>query len=119
MSAVDDLFAEVGEPLLQEQLGDAVTYTDADGNASSVTAIVGEQELTDESIDDGRRHKRSREVVLFTDDVPTVSLRGTVTIDSEVWAIEAIESLTGVSATVRVVRDESAERSRPDYRRRT
>lgn len=116
MSTFDDQFAAVARPVLKDQLGDSLTYTDPDGTVTTATGIIGEEGLDQTPDEHGRKHERVREVVLFKDDIADVSIRATLTIAGELWAVDEIVAETATETLVRCMRIEAAERSRPGYR---
>ncbi|GAG45101.1 unnamed protein product, partial [marine sediment metagenome] len=113
----DDYYAGITRPTLKERNGQPVVYTDADGNQTPATALVGPEQVEEDRIEEGRRHRRSREVTLFTDDVASVSMKGTVTIDDQKWPVKRIIAETPAETLLEVVRGEMTEISRADYRR--
>lgn len=117
MSEFDDYYTATTRPALKERNGEPIVYTDADGNQTPATAIVGEERLDEDQTDEGRKHRRSRELTLFKDEVSTVSMKGSVTVDGQRWSIERIIAETPAETLVELVRPESAEHSRPGYRR--
>lgn len=116
MSQLDDTFADVAVPLLQEHLGDAATYRAPGGTETPCTVLFEAGDDRREETEQGTSWVRSREVTLFASDVATVSKRGTVTIDGERWVINEILSQDAVQATVRLVRNESREVAREGFR---
>ncbi len=116
-SAFDADLATARDGWLLPAFGRAVTYTTAAGVATSIDqAMVGPVEDVDEDAPDGRVLRQVREVSISTDDVADPQINATVTIDSVVYAVEAITSQTYAMSTLRVVRIGSREKSRPEYR---
>lgn len=122
MSQFDDNFAAGSLPALMEVHGQTITYTPVTGSAVSLTAIVGEVNSSIDDEDDGRTEHRERMVTIMTD--PSSSFGGvaapshadSVTIDSEVWAVDVPGKERGHSVELRVVRTPIVERSREGYR---
>jgi len=119
MTVFDTLFIAIAVPPLQEVFGEPVTYTDPDGTQTRATAILSAEELRDGPSRDGRDRIRTREATIFKTDVAVLSKRGTVIIDAEIWPIDEILHDSGSQTVVSLVRTESAERSRAEFRRAT
>ena len=120
MSAFDDHYAELARPLLKERFGDPITYTDENGTATTLTAVVGAESAQENPDDDGQTIQRTRHVTLFKNDVATVAKRSgkaSVTIAGEVWPIVEILTETPTETQVQVERIEKSEVSRPGFRK--
>ena len=122
MSQFDSLFADVGLPVLMDQLGRSITYTPASGSPTSLTAIVGNEELKFEETQDGEQQRRVRDITICTD--PTGPYGGVaspanldqVTFGSVVYVVKSIQSVSSGMVRLEAVRIGSHEKSRPDYR---
>lgn len=123
MTAFDDLFAEMGLPLLKEQLGETVTYTPAGGENVELTAIVGPEETEETEDLEGITQRRVRQVTIATDpdgDWGGVAAPGTndsLTIGGVEYAVEAIEAQSASLTQMRLVRRGVAEKARMGYRK--
>lgn len=123
-SAFHDRMAVTGLPMLLSVHGEAVTYVPVTGSAVSLTAIVGDVTTLDDDDEEGRTARASCDVTIGLDPAASTggvadpSLKDKVTIGSDVWAVESIEALGGAFCRLRVVRDESIEKTREGYRGR-
>lgn len=116
MTTFDDLYTDMAEPILKSVTGQTVTYRDRGGTDSSITAIVGEERRREEASEDGRVVVREIDAVIYRDDVDDVDTDSSVIIDEVEWPVDEILARSGSQTTVRLIRIESAERSRPAYR---
>lgn len=116
-TAFDQLFDAEARGPLRGHFGTAVTYRHSDGSETAATAVLGEELETKETGEGGRQYRREREAALFKDEVPVVSMKGNVTIHTEIWSVDEILGESGSQTICRLVRIETAEVSQPDYRR--
>lgn len=99
-----------------------VVYTPANGTAVALTAIIGKETIVRDDSHAGQSRKLRREVKIVLD--PTSEYGGvaeprnnaSVTVDAIPYNIDSISLLSG-HAVLGLVRVDSAEASRPDYRR--
>jgi len=120
MTVFQTLYAENAMAPLQELFGETVTYTAPDGTATSLTALVSAEEVREEQGPEGRVRVRTRQATIFVVDLAEVSKRGKVTTaDGTVWPIDDLPRVSGTQTVASLVRTESAERSRPEFRRAT
>jgi len=110
--------------LLFEQFAEAgrVVYTPANGLAVSLAAIIGKESVLRDESHSGQSRRLRRQVKILLD--PSSSYGGVakprnnagVTVDGVAYTIDTISVLSG-HAVLGLVRTDSAESSRPDYRR--
>lgn len=121
MSEFDDLLEEDGLPAVLEVMGDTVTYTTRADVETAPTGAVGPEELIEENYANGVRMLRSRKVTLGRDPanggVADPKVHDTITIDGEIWNIQAIVSQTAVVSILEVTRNATAERAHQGFRR--
>lgn len=89
----------VGIGLLKGYHGEAVTYKNQSGSATSIaTALWAEDDAGEEDDEHGRMSIRTVRVTIDAADLASVDRRGTITRDSttEVWVITSVDSNHGV-----------------------
>jgi hypothetical protein len=124
MSRLDAQFIATGLPALFEQLGRSVTFTPDGGAPVTLTAIVGEEVISDEDVGQGKVRIRRREVKItrdpagpyggVADPLPT----GRVTVDELVYEIEDDEEISrsAAIAVLSLVRFESMDKGSYHFR---
>jgi len=116
-------YAAAALPALLAVRGIAATYTPVTGAAVSLTGISGP--VTRERVHslDGTREVQVRQFTITTDPtsqyggVASPTIHATVTIGSEIWDVDEVLDGPGL-ATLRLVREPSAERAGPHFRHR-
>lgn len=111
-----------GLPVMTEQFGTSVTYTEPDSDDVTLTAILGDIVAPDEVDSGGNRvARRERAITIGKDSsaayggVSSINLRhGRFTIDSESWAVLIIESETESVFRLRLGRPTAITVSRAD-----
>lgn len=124
MSTHTDMIGEAAIPLLMEQFADAdrVTYKPKHGVATSLSAIVGDERSEEQTTSTGRRRVVRRRLTITTDPsgdyggVATPQLNATVTVDGISYAVESVAPVRNDVFDLQIVRYETTEVSRPDYR---
>lgn len=117
-------FAASALGLLFEQFAESgrVVYTPANGAAVSLAAIVGKEGAVRDDSHTGQTRRLRREVKILLDPdseyggVAEPRINASVAVDSQGYTIDTISLLSG-HAVLGLVRSDSAEASRPDYRR--
>lgn len=128
MSIHSEVMATVGVPVLMETLGTPVIYhagAGRPGPSVSLTGIITPVRVDDFDIEDGIEQPRVCEVILSIGDNSVLpqgaildpAMDAEIEIDSERWAIHAIQSLSATVVRVTVTRPMTVEKSRPGYRR--
>lgn len=123
-SAFDRLFSEGALGRLLSFHGQPVTYTTADGTATSLTAIVVKLEVDEETDDRGRAKLRSARVTCSSDPdnsqfggIANPQLNATITIAGELFTIDGKPQQIGGYVELVVKRSERMEVSRENYRK--
>jgi hypothetical protein len=102
---------------LEPHAGEDVTYQAETGDPLPLTAIVGPDEIENQTTAKGTERRRTVSIVLRADAaLPEISYRGTFTLRGELWAIADIDRQSSAAAVVQLIRRESAERTRENYR---
>ena len=118
MSQFDTNFAALARPALLAEHGRTVTYTTG-GAGTSITAAFLDQSQSESDASAGRTRRREGLLQVSAADVAAPLLTDTVTIGSDTWSDESIESQdVGGLTTLRLVRLDRASISRSDYRMR-
>jgi hypothetical protein len=130
MSRFDDLFADLGVPLLMEVNGRPITYYASAGAAVGValTAIVGSETVQHVEEETGRRRRQVRTVAFSLDPdsagggVAEPSEQAVVEIDGVQYAVDdqadPAVMLTGSTCTLKLVRRQLAAKTAAGYRAR-
>ena len=117
MTDFDDLFAEVGTPILQETFGESVTFRGLNIDNLTVTAIVSVCGGTAADNQLGLVAEQSRLVRVVPSDIGNVGDWHTVVIGEEEWAIVyPPESQSAAEIAFRVTRQSMKEVGRLGYR---
>lgn len=122
MSQFADTFAEVGRPALMEQLGRSLTFVDPIVGSVSLTALVTEVDTEEDDDLDGRTQVYRARVIIGRDTsspdggVADPKKGSTVTLDSQSWTVEEIESQTESLTRLRIARPVKVEVSRGRFR---
>ena len=118
MSQFDTNFATLARPALLAEHGRTVTYTTG-GSGTAITAAFLEETQGESDATAGRQRRREGIVQVSAADVAAPLLTDTVTIGSDTWSVESIESQdVGGLTTLRLVRLDRASISRSEYRMR-
>ena len=118
----ETLFADHAQEPLKENFGESMTYTAPDGSSTVATATLGVERVSEQSGRDGRSRRREAQARFFLSDLSGISIAGKVTRTNaegtdEVWAIEEIPYRSGTQTGVTLVRIETVEVSRSEFRR--
>lgn len=123
MSLRDTIAADVSRVFMQARdfATESVLYT-VEGETTSLTAIVFDEQTAEEITPSGRRLHTFRDVQIGRD--PAAACGGvehprndaTIAVGGVKYAVQSIPYLDDETATLRVVRVESIERSRAKYR---
>jgi len=110
MSFAESLADDADAILNTNEFAETVIYTPQGGSPTSVTAVIeyGEDE-TEDGIDGDTRVRHAR-LHLAIADVADPAPNDTVTINSEDWHVEAVESRDDAMAVLRITRAEAVER---------
>lgn len=101
--------------------GTTAIYTPAGGAPVSVIGMVSPVELVEEETAEGTQEAETTTLTITTDPnspyggVAAPAIRDTVQIDSVDWDVDEVATGRG-SAILKLVRDPSVEKSRPNFR---
>ncbi|MFZ5785123.1 MAG: hypothetical protein ACOY3Y_01665 [Acidobacteriota bacterium] len=129
MSLFDDLFSDLGAPLLADELGGetwsywAETPGGTRGGAPQPITVIEEAERTvEESVESGRSQLRTRVIKIVRRGSPfeagPPSLGAKFAKGDLEYALESIQSITPSMIELVLVRRGAIEKSRPGYRAR-
>lgn len=119
MSHFDEIFRESGAPVIQQQSGQTVSYRDPKADPVDIIATVGNIETVEELVRDGIVYREERTLVVDTDQdtgIPVIKEAAKVEIDGELWAVHRIPMQSASMTTAVLVRSQTHENSRPNYR---
>ena len=123
MSLRNLIAADVSRVFMQtREFAESITYT-VDGNDTPLVAVVFDEQQTEDAGDTGREQEQWRDVTISRDPdsesggVASPRLDAVLSIGDVKYAVESIPYQDDTVATLRVVRVESIEKSRPGYRR--
>ena len=126
-SHFDNLYQDMGAPVLFEQLGesDAAAYSSPDGTeVGDLKIILGNEAITEDIDINGRRIKmRTRDVRVMVEESDNGNI-GAIHVGGEVilpggerWAVAEVYGATGNIARIKITAPQRIEGTKPDYRR--